>query len=146
METNKSVSETIIRVRYQETDQMGVVYHTNYMVWFEVARTDFVRDIGLSYRDMEKLGVLLPVIEVNCVFRSPARYDDEIIIKTYVKELSGSKVIFEYEVLRKEDNKLLATGFSKHLWVNREMKRINLAHVLPDIYERLLQYAPNEEA
>ncbi|WP_245739731.1 acyl-CoA thioesterase [Thermoflavimicrobium dichotomicum] len=139
MEKGKMISESTIRVRYQETDQMGVVYHTNYIVWFEVGRTDWVRKLGISYKDLEKLGLLLPLVEVNCVYRSPARYDDEVIVRTQVEEMNGSKIIFQYEILRKADHKLLATGSTKHLWVNREMKRVRLDIDFPHIYEQLTQ-------
>ena len=85
-------STTTLRVRYAETDQMGVVYHANYLVWFEVGRTDLLRQLGWTYREMEKTGVRLPVIEVECTYRSPARYDDEIEVRTTGRLLSGVRV------------------------------------------------------
>lgn len=128
------VSQAPIRVRYQETDQMGVVYHSNYLVWFEVGRTTFTRDLGYSYQELEKLGIMLPLIEVKANYRAPARYDDEVIVYTTCTEATGSKLIFEYEVKRKEDGLLLTTGYSIHLWVNKEMKRVNLKEMFPDLY------------
>lgn len=130
--------ETTLRVRYQETDQMGVVYHSNYIVWFEVGRNDFIRQLNHSYQDFEDVGLLLPVVEVQCKYRSPAKYDEEVIIRTKLSEFSGSKMYFEYEVVRKADRTLLATGLSKHLWVTREMKRTNIKKYFPDLYEQLV--------
>lgn len=116
---------------------MGVVYHSNYLVWFEVGRTTFTRDLGYSYHELEKLGVMLPLVEVKANYRAPARYDDEVIVYTSCVEASGSKLIFEYEVKRKEDGLLLTTGHSVHLWVNKEMKRVNLKEMFPDLYATL---------
>ncbi len=131
----KFVSETELRVRYQETDQMGVVYHTNYLVWFEVGRSSWVRELGISYRELEKMGLLLPLIDAYCQYRSPARYDDEIIVRTHVGEVSRSKLAFYYEILRKEDAKLLAKGKTTHLWVNRQMKRVDVQKDYPEVYQ-----------
>lgn len=137
MSYQSHVSQAPIRVRYQETDQMGVVYHANYLVWFEVGRTTFTRDLGYTYQEMEKLGVMLPLVEAHANYRSPARYDDELIVYTRLTEFSGSKMVFEYEVIRKADEKLLATGHTIHLWVDLQMKRINLKERLPEVYARL---------
>lgn len=137
-------TETSLRVRYQETDQMGVVYHANYLVWFEVGRSDFIRNQGYSYQQFENLGLLLPVVEINCKYFAPARYDDEVTVRTKLADFSGGKMIFEYEVVRKADQERLVTGVSKHLWVNTEMKRVNVKRILPELYEHLTALCDNK--
>jgi acyl-CoA thioester hydrolase len=101
-------------VRYAETDQMGVVYHANYFVWFEVGRTDLLRQSGWTYRDMERDGFSLPVVEARCEYRQPARYDDVIEIRTTGRLLSPVRVRFEYEAVRVGDDALLASGHTVH--------------------------------
>ncbi len=131
------ISESTIRVRYQETDQMGVVYHANYLIWFEVGRTDYIRHFGLTYRKLEELGLLLPVVDVQCRFLQPARYDDEILIHTWMEAHNGSKLVFAYEARRKEDQELLTRGSTTHLWTMKTMKRINIRRTHPEIFDRL---------
>lgn len=126
-----------IRVRYQETDQMSVVYYGNYFTWFEIGRTDYIRQAGFPYRRLEQQGILIPVVEVQCRYIAPARYDDELIIETTLEELASSKIVFSYVVRRKEDQALLATGMSKHLFTDHQMKRMNLKRRLPEVYDRL---------
>ena len=103
-----------IRVRYAETDQMGVVYYANFFVWFEVGRTDLLRASGWSYREMEAGGISLPVIEAHCAYRRPARYDDDLEIRTRGTIVSPVRVQFEYEVVRPRDDLSLATGRTVH--------------------------------
>src|SRR6187402_2841716 len=103
-------SHTTIRVRYAETDQMGVVYYANYFVWFEVARTDLLRTLGWTYREMEASGVMLPVIEASCQYKQPARYDDELEIRTRGVMRSPARLQFSYEVWRVADDVLAASG------------------------------------
>lgn len=106
-----------IRVRYAETDQMGVVYHANFLVWMEVGRVEYWRAAGLRYRDMEKNdGILLVVAEVNCRYLSPAVYDEEVIIRTSIAEASSRMIRFEYELLAADDGRRLATGYTKHVF------------------------------
>ena len=109
-----------VRVRYAETDTMGVVYYANYFVWFEVGRTDLLRDAGWSYRDMEADGYLLPVLEASCVYRQSARYDDELDVRTTGALLSPVRVKFVYDVVRPGDDLLLATGFTVHASIDRD--------------------------
>ena len=108
------VRHSTIRVRYAETDQMGVVYYANYFVWFEVARTDWLRDTGGSYRDMEAEGVSLPVIEAQCGYRQPVKYDDEVRIRTRATLLTPVRIRFDYELLRPGDEVPAATGYTVH--------------------------------
>ena len=103
-----------LRVRYAETDKMGVVYYANYLVWFEVARTDLLRSLGWSYREMEAAGVSLPVIEAHCEYHRPARYDDDIEIRTEGRMLSPVRMQFDYRVHLRGDGKAVASGHTVH--------------------------------
>ncbi len=102
-----------LRVRYAETDRMGVVYHANYLIWFEVGRTEWLRATGWSYREMEDEHLTLPVIEAHCVYRQPARYDDELEIRTAATLVSPARIRFDYEVMRAGDT-LAASGYTVH--------------------------------
>ena len=107
-------SAAVVRVRYAETDQMGVVYHANYLAWFEVGRCEWLRSLGWSYREMEASGSLLPVIEAHCEYRQPARYDDEVEIRTRGEMLTPVRVKFSYEVVRRADGVTAAVGYTVH--------------------------------
>jgi len=107
-------STTRLRVRYAETDQMQMVYYANYLVWFEVARTDFLRQHGWTYREMEAGGVRLPVIEARCTYHRPARYDDEIEIRTEGRLVSPARLEFTYEVVLADTGTTVATGLTQH--------------------------------
>jgi acyl-CoA thioester hydrolase len=118
-----TVSETRIRVRYAETDQMGVVYHANHFIWFEVGRVELLRQLGFSYRDMEASdGCFIAVVDARCRYKAPARYDDEIIVRTHIKNIRESLIHFGYELLRANDDTLLAEGETTHLVTDSEMK------------------------
>ena len=108
----------MVRVRYAETDTMGVVCYSNYFVWFEVGRCDLLRAVGSTYRELEARGVQLPVIEAHCEYRAPARYDDELEIATTGALLSPVRVEFRHEVVRRTDRTLLATGRTVHAAVD----------------------------
>ena len=119
------MSSTELRVRYKETDQMGVVYYSNYLVWFEVARTDFFRNKGLSYNNLEKEDkIYLPVVEANCRYKAPIRYDDVVVVETTLKEMSGKKITFEYIV--KVEGKIKTKGYTKHVFVDKTGSPINV--------------------
>jgi len=105
-----SISETFVRVNYSETDQMGVVYHARYLVWLDVARTEHLRLSGMSYRELEAAGLRLAVNEVIIRYRQPARYDDPIRIRCWVRQVASRKVEFGYAIEHAEDNRLLATA------------------------------------
>jgi len=110
---------TTVRVRYAETDRMGVVYHANYLVWFEVGRTDWLRQSGWTYREMEADGVGLPVIEAHCAYRQPVRYDDEVTIATRASRLSQVRVRFDYEIVL-PDGSVATTGHTVHAAVDAD--------------------------
>jgi acyl-CoA thioester hydrolase len=113
------LSVSHVRVRYAETDQMGVVYYANYFVWFEVGRTDLLRGAGWTYREMEADGVSLPVIEAHCDYKQAARYDDDLEIRTAGSLVSPVRVAFSYEVVRPADSLLVATGRTMHASIDR---------------------------
>ncbi len=119
-------SISTVRVRYAETDTMGVVYYANYFVWFEIGRTELLREHGWSYREMEHAGFALPVIEAHCEYRQPARYDDTLEIRTTGSLLSPVRVQFEYEVARAEGGALIACGRTAHATIDRTGKPCRL--------------------
>lgn len=112
--------ESRVRVRYKETDQMGIAHHSNYLVWFEIGRTDLCRATGISYADIERRGFLLVVTEIGCRYRIPFRYDEEVVIRTSVSNLASRAMKFSYVLYAGEE--LRATGFSSHMWLNRETR------------------------
>ena len=113
-----AVRRTNVRVRYAETDRMGVVYYANYLVWFEVGRTEWLRETGWTYREMERDGISLPVIEAHCDYRQPARYDDEIEIATRGTLVTPVRIRFDYEVVRAADRTIAAVGHTVHAAVD----------------------------
>jgi acyl-CoA thioester hydrolase len=119
--------ETTFRVRYAETDQMGIVYHANYLVWMEIGRVEFCRAAGLNYRDLERDdGVLLIVAEANLRYLSPAHYDDEIVVRTRVAAAHPRILRFAYEIFEKSTGRALATGETKHVFCDREHRPVKL--------------------
>lgn len=118
------VHETELRVRYQETDSMGVVYYANYLVWFEVARTEHFKSFGVSYRDMEADGLYLMVAGVTCQYKSPARYDDLVRVESWVPEVKNSSLKFGYKLF--VGDRLIATGESVHVFTNKSGKPIRV--------------------
>jgi len=118
---------THLRVRYAETDQMGVVYYANYLVWMEVARVELCKVLGFNYRDMEcHDGVLLAVIQAECRYRYPARFDDEVIIETSVSAATSRGVEFHYEMRLADGDRRLASGSTRHIFCNRQMEPVRL--------------------
>jgi acyl-CoA thioester hydrolase len=117
-------AEARVRVRYAETDQMGVVYHANYFIWFEVGRVEFIRQLGMDYKRMEQEeDAMIAVVEASARYKAPARYDDELIVRTYLANVRGPIVRFRYAVVRKADETLLCEGETTHIVVGRDMKR-----------------------
>jgi acyl-CoA thioester hydrolase len=117
------VTETRVRVRYAETDQMGVVYYANYLVWMEVGRVDYCKAAGFNYRDMEiDDGVMLAVAEARCRYAFPARFDDEVLVRTWIAEANSRMVTFAYEMQLANGGKKLAAGETRHVFCDRELK------------------------
>ncbi|WP_434512463.1 acyl-CoA thioesterase [Desulfitobacterium sp. AusDCA] len=131
-------ADTKIRVRYAETDQMGIVYHSNYIIWFEVGRTELFREMGLPYTLFEEQGLALAVIEATCRYRQSARYDDELMIHTQVEEFSSRKVIFSYQITK--DSLLLTEGKTSHIFLNKEGKIVDIRKY--PIWEQVLAKIP----
>jgi len=122
-DNHPAVNETRLRVRYAETDQMGVVYHANHFVWFEIGRVELLRQLGFSYRDMESVDqCYIAVVDARCRYRAPARYDDEIVVRTQLKNVRESVIHFGYELTRVGDGVVLADGETTHIVTNAQMK------------------------
>jgi acyl-CoA thioester hydrolase len=118
-----AVNETRVRVRYSETDQMGVVYHSNHLIWFEVGRVELMRQMGFSYRDMEREdGRFIAVVEASCRYKAPVYYDEEVLIRTQLKAVRESLIIFEYALTRAATGALLAEGATTHIVTDSNMK------------------------
>lgn len=131
-------SSTKIRVRYAETDQMGVVHHSNYYVYFEAAREDFIAGADIRYKDMEDYGIMMPLVETQCRYIEGAKYDDVLIVETTLEKLSPIKVILQYKVIRENDNKLIARGKTIQAFVDKAtFKIINLKENNLKLYEGL---------
>jgi acyl-CoA thioester hydrolase len=127
----KAVNETTLRVRYAETDQMGVVYHANHLIWFEVGRVELMRQMGFSYRDMERdEDRFIAVAEATCRYKAPVYYDEEVLIRTRLKNVRESVVVFSYELVRAETGALLAEGETTHIVTDSKMK----VSALPEKY------------
>ena len=130
--------EARVRVRYAETDQMGVVYHANYLVWFEIGRVELMRSLGFDYGSLEREdGCLIAVVEAMARYKLPARYDDELIIRTRVSGARSSLIKFSYSIVRVVDEVLLCTGETTHVVVGRDMKK----RAMPDRYHAALRGA-----
>jgi acyl-CoA thioester hydrolase len=134
----QAINETRLRVRYAETDQMGVVYHANHFVWFEVGRVELLRQLGFSYRDMEsKDNCFFAVAEAKCRYRAPVRYDEEVLVRTQLLNVRESVVHFGYELRRVEDGTLLAEGETTHIVTDADMKITEI----PDPYMKAFRAA-----
>ncbi|NRF92230.1 acyl-CoA thioesterase [Paenibacillus frigoriresistens] len=143
------------RVRYEETDQMGVVYHANYLTWFEMGRTELIRELGYPYRRIEEKGLLLPLVEAEVKFKKPARYDDLVCVNTRVIDMSSVRLHFAYEVRKVSEEmmaltadsvalptgELLVTGATRHVWVNPSWKPIRIEKEAPELWQLLAKYS-----
>jgi acyl-CoA thioester hydrolase len=121
----RDIVDTNIRVRYAETDQMGVAYYANYLVWFEVGRSEFCRERGFRYADLEALGYKLVVSDVNCRYRTSARYDETVIVRTRLKGVNKRMVTFGYQILRKDEG-VIAEGETRHICIDSKGKTKSL--------------------
>lgn len=131
-------STSKVRVRYAETDQMGIVYHANYYMYFEDAREDFISGAGIRYKFLEDNGIMMPLAETQCKYYVGAKYDDILTIETTMEELSAVKVVLQYKVTREKDNVLIAKGKTVQPFVDKKsFKIVNLKKNYPDIWEKL---------
>ncbi|MGG5461798.1 acyl-CoA thioesterase [Clostridium sp. B9] len=134
-------SKTRLKVRYAETDAMQVVHHASYYVYFECAREDFIKQFGIEYKDMEDMGIMMPLVETQCKYIDAARYGDNLIIETEYEILSPIKVGLKYSVIREDDNKLLAIGKTMQTFVDSSTFRIiNLKKTYSDLWNKLSRY------
>lgn len=125
------INKTEIEVRYQETDQMGVVYHANYLVWFEIGRTKFIEQLGFQYVEMEKNGFLSPVIDVQISYKIPVKYGDRVFVETWLENYDGIRITYGYRILT-SSNEVAVTGTTKHVVVKKEsFKPVLLRKVHP---------------
>ncbi len=131
------ISRTAIVVRYAETDQMGIAHHANYPIWFEAARTDFIKLLGYTYSEIEHMGILLPLAELTCRYIRPSHYEDELIVETHIERLTPARVVFGYRVLKAGEDGPLCTGTTTHAWTGRDLKPMNLKKNHPALYEAL---------
>lgn len=132
--TAARVTNSLVRVRYAETDKMGVVYYANYLVWFEIGRTDWLRGTGWTYREMEADGFQLPVIEAHCDYKQGARYDDELEIRTTADRVSPVRIRFDYQVVRRADGMVLATGQTVHATIGPAGRPARLPDRIKDLF------------
>lgn len=128
-------STSKVIVRYAETDRMGIVHHSVYPIWYELARTDFIKKIGMTYSNMEKKGIMTPLVELTSRYIKPANYEDELDIKVRVSKISPARIIFAYEVYH--DKELINTGTTMHAWTGKDLKPLNLKKVNPEIYRKI---------
>ncbi|HYF75377.1 MAG TPA: thioesterase family protein [Candidatus Nitrosocosmicus sp.] len=138
------IHETILRTRYGETDQMGIIYHPNYYIYFEMGRTEFLREAaGMSYKELEDTGIMLPLTETHCKYRIPAKYDDELIVRTSIKELTVARIAFEYQLLRNVDGAILAVGETVHAFTNKQGRPVNLKKANQGLFETFISLSEN---
>jgi len=129
-------NETEQRVYYADTDHEGVVYYANYLKWFEIGRTEILRQCGYDYSDIEKKSLIVPIVEVKCNYQEPARYNDIIIIKTTIENIGNSSIKFHYQIIRKKDGKLLAKGYTVNVFVDTKTMK---STKIPDELKKALQ-------
>ena len=130
-------SVTSVRVRYPEVDRMGVVHHTHFFIWFELGRTELLRELGCTYGEMEAQGIFMPVVEAACRYRTPVRYDEVLEIETALEKISASRVAFRYQLHRQGLDRPLAEGRTVHATVNREGEVIRMPEEYRDLLSRL---------
>lgn len=138
-------TKTKLTVRYAETDQMAIVHHSNYPVWYEAGRTDFIKNMGMSYTEIEAQGILFPLLELHCKYIQAARYEDVVIIETTLTKLSVVKVEFSYKVYRESDGVLLNTGSTIHGMVTKELRPVHMKKEQPEIYQMMEKVLQKEQ-
>lgn len=137
--------QTCFHVKRTDVDMMGIVHHSNYPLWFEKGRRDYLKKAEASNSQIAKRGLFLPLSELECKYKSPAKYGDKIVVITRITFMSSVRVKFEYEVLDKEKGMLLATGRTVHAWTNQKIEPINILKTAPDVYLRLKQFSESQD-
>lgn len=138
-------AKTDFHVLYTEVDRMGIVHHSNYPLWFEKSRRDYMRKAGISNSSIAGQGFFLPLSELECKFKRPAKYGNEILVITKISFMSCVKTVFEYKVLNKAKGSLLATGKTVHIWTNRKVEPVNIEKEAPNIYLQLKRFSESED-
>lgn len=134
-----------IVVRYAETDQMGVTHHAVYPVWYEVARTDLIKQIGITYSEMERMGVMTPLIDLSCHYAGTTRYEDELEVQVQVSRLTPARIEFSYEIYKVGADRPCNTGKTVHAWVDtKSFRPINLKKHYPDLYHKIEAIAQSQ--
>jgi|SRR5882672_989404 len=137
-QSRHAINETRIRVRYAETDQMGIVYHSNHFIWFEVGRVELLRQLGFTYKEMEKEDDChIAVVDARCRYKAPVLYDDEVLVRTYLKNIRDKMIHFGYELLRAGTGELLAEGETTHIIADSQLK----SKTLPEKYMKVFREA-----
>ncbi|MCL1630612.1 acyl-CoA thioesterase [Sporolactobacillus sp. CPB3-1] len=129
---------TKIAVRYNETDKMGIVHHSQYVIYFEIARTQFVRQAGIPYRKIEEDGLMMPVLGVEVHYHSPAYYDDSLIVETSIASYDSIKMTFNYKIFRESDHCLLADGSSMHCWTDANLRPVSIRRKNPQLHSLIV--------
>lgn len=132
------ITKSHIVARYAETDQMGIIHHSVYAVWYELARTDFIKQIGMSYSQMEEMGVMLPLIELNCKYLQATRYEDELTVETRIVNLTPVRIEFGYTIYKKGIERAMSTGSTLHVWTDKNLLPMNMRKRYPEIYQSIL--------
>lgn len=132
------VVETSFPVRYAETDQMGIVHHSVYAVWFECGRTEFIKYYGIAYDQLEKYGLMLPLSRLSCEFKQPLYYGETVLVKTRLIKGTKARLVIGYDVYSLERNVLCAKGITEHAWTGTNLKPVNISKYKPELYEKLL--------
>lgn len=133
-----NLCEIRIQPRYAETDQMGVVYHASYLPWFEMCRDDFFRKMGYSYNDLERSGVLMPVLNISCQYKASVSYDDEVIVSATLVKFKGSRVQFKYDVIKASDKSLLTEAYVDYTFTNKKLQPVNLRRLNQEFWNILM--------
>lgn len=128
-------SKSTVVVRYAETDQMGIVHHSVYPIWYELARTDFIKELGLTYSGMERMGIMTPLVDLGCKYIRPAHYEDVLAVHVSISKLTPARIEFRYEIYK--EDLLLNSGSTVHAWVGKDLKPMNMKKNFPDIYEKV---------
>ena len=131
------ITETRFPVRYAETDQMGIVHHSVYAVWFECGRTEHIRNFGLTYDGMEKTGAMLPLLKLTCEFHRPMFYGETAIVNTRLIKAGKTRVVFGYSVHATPDGPACTTGTTEHAWTDKALKPVNLSRHYPDLFAKM---------
>ncbi|MCI9052632.1 MAG: acyl-CoA thioesterase [Lachnospiraceae bacterium] len=138
------ISRSKIKVRYAETDQMGIAHHSNYPIWYEVARTDLMKKMGMTYTQIEEQGLIVPLLELQCKYISAAYFEDNLIVEASLKNATAVKLEFEYAIFREGDEKPLNVGRTLHALVGKDLRPVNVKKEYPELYQKLISAVENE--